>query len=120
MRDERGSASIWVLACCALLLVVAAAGTLRALAVLARHRAESAADLAAVAAAGRLGTAEPPCAWASRVASRNGLRVRSCRVQSDAGGRGGQVDVTVVLDVRLPVVGSHTVVASARAGRLTP
>ena len=54
-RRDRGSATIWVLACCALLLVVGRSSALRTAAVLARHRAEGAADLAALAAAGRIG-----------------------------------------------------------------
>jgi secretion/DNA translocation related TadE-like protein len=119
-RTEVGSASLWVLTCCALLIVVATAGTVRAVAILARHRAEAAADLAALAAAGRFGTAEAPCDWASRTATANGARLRTCRVRVDAGGRSGVVDVAVAITVDLPVVGSRTVIASARGGRLPP
>ena len=52
MSDDRGSASIWVLATALVVLAFGYAVTLRGLAVLARHRADAAADLAALAAAG--------------------------------------------------------------------
>jgi len=52
---ERGSATIWVLACCALVMLVGFLGVARTQAVLARHRAGAAADLAALAGAGRIG-----------------------------------------------------------------
>src|SRR5581483_9471789 len=53
-----GAASIWVLACCALLMLMAAVVTVCGLAVLARHRAEAGADLAALAAAERIGVSD--------------------------------------------------------------
>ena len=118
MRRDGGAAALWVLACCALLLVVSSVGVMRAAAVLARHRAEAAADLAALAAAGRLGTAQPPCPWAAELARRNGGQLQTCRVQGDDAGRGGTVDVVVAVPVRLPLIGSAQVRASARAGRL--
>jgi secretion/DNA translocation related TadE-like protein len=116
---ERGSAAIWVLACCALLMVVTGAATVRALAVLARHRAESSADLAALAAAGQIGVGDAACAFAARDARSNGARLRSCTVRLDAGGRSGSVRVAVLVTVRLPVVGACSVTASARAARLS-
>jgi secretion/DNA translocation related TadE-like protein len=118
-RRDRGSASIWVVACCALLLAIAAAAALRASAVLTRHRAEAAADLAALAAAGRLGTGTSPCPAAARVAAANHAVLRACRPHLDAGGRAGTVDVQVQVDLPLPVVGRSTVTATARAGRLS-
>ena len=117
-RGDRGAASVWVLACCALLLVVAGVATIRSLAVLARHRVESAADLAALAAAGRIGVGADECAAAGVIARANGARVSSCRVTLDAGKRSGSVVVRVRSDVGLPVVGTRSVTASARAGRL--
>jgi len=115
--QDRGSASIWVLAGALLLFAVAAAGTLRGLAVLARHRAESAADLAALAAAGRIGVADDACARAADIAARNDARVTSCRVRLAADGRSGAVRVVVAAPVALPGIGSRQVTASARAGR---
>jgi secretion/DNA translocation related TadE-like protein len=116
-RRERGSATIWVVACCALLMTVAGAATVRTLAVLARHRAEASADLAALAAAGRIGVSDDACAAASRVARANTARLRSCSVRLAPDGRSGTVALSVVLTARLPVVGSSQVVATARAAR---
>ena len=116
-RSDRGTATIWVLAVCVLLLMVAGVAAARAAAVLARHRAESAADVAALAAAGRLGTGQAPCLAAEAVARRNSATVDSCRVRADAAGRTGVVDVVVSVPVRLPGIGATRVRASARAGR---
>lgn len=115
--SERGSASIWVLAVASLLLVVAGMVTVRGLAVLGRHRAESAADLAALAAAGRIGFTDAPCAVAGPIAAANGAAVRSCAAAVSPDGRSGAVLVRVVLLLHLPGVGTREVVASARAGR---
>jgi secretion/DNA translocation related TadE-like protein len=116
-HPDRGSASIWLLACCALLLAVAFAGTVRAAAVVVRHRAESTADLAALAAAGQIGVSKGVCAAAARIAAANGASVRRCQPALAPGGRSGSVAVWLTMRVRLPVVGSRDVVASARAGR---
>jgi secretion/DNA translocation related TadE-like protein len=118
--DDRGSATIWVLTCCALLLVVGGVVTVRALAVLARHRAESSADLTALAAAGRIGVAADECPTAARVARANGAALRRCSVRLAADGRTGQVQIVVAMAVRLPLVGPRLVLASARAAREPP
>lgn len=115
--DERGSATIWVLACGALLMAVAMVGTVRGVAVLARHRAESSADLTALAAAGQIGLSDRACDVAARIAAANGARLSSCRVALDPGGRSGTVAIAVIAIVALPVVGARTVAATARAGR---
>lgn len=115
---DRGSATIWMLGCVLLVLAVLTATLVRTLAVLARHRAESAADLAALAAAGRIGTSSAPCPAAAGLADRNGARVISCDVHLDADGRSGTVLVRVTASAALPVVGIREVTASARAGRL--
>jgi secretion/DNA translocation related TadE-like protein len=117
-RGERGSASIWVVSCCALLLVVAGVLTVRGLAVVARTRAETSADLAALAAAGQIGLGGDPCAAAGRIAARNGAQLRGCHVALSADGRSGTVLVAVELGLQLPIVGRRSVVASARAARL--
>jgi secretion/DNA translocation related TadE-like protein len=109
-----------VLASCALLLVVAGVGTVRALAVVARHRAESSADLVALAGAGEIGVADDECAAAARIATSNGVRLHSCRVAVAADGRSGTVSVVVAGRVDLPLVGSRDVTATARAGRRPP
>jgi secretion/DNA translocation related TadE-like protein len=117
-RADGGSASIWVLSCCVLLMAVAGVATVRGVAVLSRHRAESSADLAALAAAGQIGVSDHACAAAERIAERNGARLRSCHLTLAPGGRSGTVVVSVMLAAQLPVVGRHQVVATARAGRL--
>ena len=115
---DRGSAVIWVLACGAVLMVFAIAIAARTCAVFARHRAEVAADLAALAAAGRIGVGGDPCASAAAIAARNRARLASCAVALDPGGRSGTVRIQVVEHVGLPLVGVRDVSASARAGRL--
>jgi len=107
-----------VLACCVLVLVIATLAVLRTAAVLARHRAESAADLSALAAAGGIGTAEDPCGAARRVAAANHATVSRCSLDLDASARSGTVLVQVGVTTALPIAGSRTVLASARAGRL--
>lgn len=115
---DRGSATIWVLGCALLVLLVGTVCFVRGLAVLARHRAESAADLAALGGASRIGTAASPCAVAADLAGRNGARLISCVVRVDPDGRSGTVLVRVSAPATLPVVGAREVTASARAGRL--
>ena len=119
-RASVGSASIWVVAAAALLMTVAGAAVVRAAAVLARHRVEAAADLAALAGAGRLGTGGDPCAASARVARWNGAELVACRVRADPTGRTGIVDVAVVRRIGLPWLGRATVRATARAGRAPP
>lgn len=117
-RVDRGSASVWVLACSALVLLIGVATSLRTAAVLARHRAESAADFAALAAAGRIGLGNDSCVAAAALAAANGAALVRCRAQLGSDGRTGTVDVAVSLPVRLPVLGTERVIATARAGRL--
>ncbi len=116
-RGDLGSASVWVVSCCALLMVVAGIATIRTLAVLARHRAEASADLAVLAAAGQIGVTDDQCAAAARIAHRNGARVRACTVRLAPDGRSGTVSVSIGLTARLPVVGAEEIVATARAAR---
>ena len=59
VADERGSATVWVLALSGVLAAVGVAGVLIGAAVVARHRATSAADLSALAAAGQAATSGP-------------------------------------------------------------
>ena len=117
-RLDTGSASVWVLTCSALVLLIGVATSLRTAAVLARHRAESAADFAALAAAGRIGLGADSCAKAAALAAANGATLVRCRANLGSDGRTGTVDVAVSLPVRLPVLGIERVIATARAGRL--
>jgi secretion/DNA translocation related TadE-like protein len=114
---ERGSATIWVLAACALVVLAGSIAMARTEAVLARHRAEAAADLAALAAAGRIGIGTDYCAAARRIASADGAELDRCVTALAAGGRSGTVTVRVRANVHLPVIGARAVTASAIAER---
>jgi secretion/DNA translocation related TadE-like protein len=112
---ERGSASPVVLATAILALLLASGSAALGQAVRARHVAESAADLAALAAAGDPAAGFAPAAGCGRgawVAAANGARLTACRA-------GGDGSVTVDVAVRLPgALGAlGPAVARARAGR---
>lgn len=93
------------------LCVVALAVMLLGLAQSARHKANSAADLAALAAAQVLvdGTG-PPCDVASSNAGANGARIAVCAVDGEV------VTVSVIVDVHLGRFGLGAATATARAG----
>jgi secretion/DNA translocation related TadE-like protein len=116
-RRDTGSASIWVLACAALVMVVAMVVVLRTTAVIARHRAESAADEAALAAATQIGRSDQACPAAAAVARANGARLLSCVADLASDGRSGAVTVVVGVDVRIAIIGTEQVRSTARAGR---
>ncbi|BBY51179.1 hypothetical protein MARA_46470 [Mycolicibacterium arabiense] len=95
----------------AVLVAVALGGVAVGSAVSARHRAQSAADLAALAAAGRLGLGrDAACAWAESIAAPMRARVTECLVDG--------LDVVVRVDVtaQLGRWGVGTARAAARAG----
>jgi secretion/DNA translocation related TadE-like protein len=119
VRDD-GSATIWVLGCAALLALITAVAVLRGAAVVARHRAEGAADLAALAAAAHIGLDLAGCAAAAAVADANGAHIQSCVLSQGADARSGAVVVRVLLPVHLPGVTLGSVSATARAGRGVP
>lgn len=112
---DAGSATVWLLALAMLGTAVFAATLAIGAVVAARHRAESAADLAALAAADRL-LLDPDggCARAAGIATAQGAVLVSCAVDRSA----DAVDVVAEVDVgRLPVrlpVGPAR--ARARAG----
>ncbi|ASR00274.1 hypothetical protein CGL27_22810 [Streptomyces sp. 11-1-2] len=104
--DDRGSATVWTAlaatALCAVFAAVLAAGQ----AMVARHRAGGAADLAALAAADHgLEGARTACGLARRVASAQGARVVRCALSGEI------ADLTA--EVR---TGPFTLRARARAG----
>lgn len=92
-----GAGSVLVLSVLAVGLAAALAVGALAQVVLARHQAEAAADLAALAAADvALGRATgDPCQAAARVASGNGAVLVTCRLDSD-----GSVTVRASVQVR--------------------
>lgn len=79
-------------------------------AVSARHRAQAAADLAALAGAASAIDAEEACAEADRLARANAASLRACGVEGFA------VTVRVSVPVSLSVFGSDEAGALARAG----
>lgn len=95
----------------AVLLAVTLGGVYLGSAVIARHRAQAAADLASLAAAGRLaGGADVACQQASAVAQAMHTELMRCAVE----------DLDVVVTVEAPVsfgrVGVGPAQAAARAG----
>jgi len=116
-RGDRGSATLWVVAAIVLVVAVCTAAVLRTRAVIARHRAESAADLSALAAATAIGLAPDPCVPATRVARANRAAVLACVPELAPDGRSGSVRVRVACTMPIPVVGTRRVEATARAAR---
>ncbi|ORA39715.1 helicase [Mycobacterium branderi] len=108
-RGERGSATLVAAAMVAALLAVTVGGAYLGSAVVARHRAQAAADLAALAAAARLPAgADAACGQATAVA-------RTMRVDDvDCVVRG--LDAVVSVRVAVPLVGWGSARAAARAG----
>jgi secretion/DNA translocation related TadE-like protein len=95
----------------AVILAVCGAAMVVGTAVIARHRAQSAADLAALAAAGRLAAGQDTaCGWAAAVAEPTGARVTACTVDAL------DVVVTVDVDATLGRWGVGSARAAARAG----
>jgi len=86
MRSERGSATVYAVPLLAALLAITAALAWAGGTVVAHRRAQSAADLAALAGASR---PESGCRAAAANAGPNGARLVDCRVE------GGHVWVTV-------------------------
>lgn len=104
---DRGSATVVAVAMVAVLLCVTGAGAYLGSAVVARHRAQAAADLAALAGAARLPSGvAAACAHASAVA--HGMRVADAQCSVDG--------LDVVVTVRVAVAFAGAARAVARAG----
>ncbi|BBY19179.1 Rv3654c family TadE-like protein [Mycolicibacterium litorale] len=81
MCDERGAATLTAVAALAVLIAVTGGLAHVGSAVVARHRAQAAADLAALAAAGRLAAGtESACAQATLVAEAMNTSLTHCAV----------------------------------------
>jgi secretion/DNA translocation related TadE-like protein len=95
----------------ALVLAMCGGAVVVGTAVIARHRAQAAADLAALAAAARLAAGQDTaCGWAVSVADRMDGRVTACTVNAL------DVVVTVDVDATLGRWGLGSARAAARAG----
>lgn len=112
VRDQRGAASVLVVALAGVLLLVGAAAGVVGAIVVAHRAAQSAADLSALAGAAQL--ADPvgrdPCTTAGEVARANGADLVSCEVAGS--------DVTVEVRVSGPrwLGQDQDLVGRARAG----
>lgn len=118
---DRGSATIWVLACATLVLLLGLVVAIRAAAALTRHEAETAADLAALAGASRIGYVGDVagiCRAAEAIVKANGGLLLACSASLQPDGLTGTVSVRAAVSARLPVVGGVRATASARAARL--
>lgn len=80
-RSERGSISPLVIGCLGVLLLLGAALGVVSAMVRAHRDAQSAADLAALAAAQALGAGRDPCAAGTAIAAANRARLVSCAVE---------------------------------------
>jgi secretion/DNA translocation related TadE-like protein len=116
--EDRGSAAVLVAGVCAVMMLLGTAAAWVSMAAYASVRAQSAADLSALAGAtARLhllaGLAQvDPCSAAAAVAALNGAALDSCAVD-------GVTNVTVSVSVRapgVPAVAGSAATASARAG----
>lgn len=125
-RTDRGAATLWTVGLLLLLVTAAGLGVAVTVTTAARHRAQTAADLAALAGAGRFGVAPggsapgAVCVRAGEVAAANGAALVRCTA-TPTGPRSGEVAVVVRVSFRLgpgPGAGGHEALARARAARL--
>jgi secretion/DNA translocation related TadE-like protein len=116
LAGDRGSATVWVVALSGVLAAIGMAAVLVGSAVVGRHRAAGAADLAALAAAeSAVRGRSDACGVAEAVARANGARLSGCSVDP-----GAVVDVAVEVRVRLGPLGTGLATARARAGPVLP
>jgi secretion/DNA translocation related TadE-like protein len=108
--DDRGSATVLVVAVAGLLLVVGLALGVVAAMVRAHRVAQAGADLAALAAAHGLAAGRDGCLDADRIAGANAVRLTSCRVE------GRDVVVAVVASGPHWLGQTADLTAEARAG----
>ncbi|TDU76863.1 Rv3654c family TadE-like protein [Streptomyces sp. KS 21] len=110
MSRDRGSATVWAALVATVLGAVFGGVLLLGQAVVARHRAAAAADLAALAAAATWAHGpEAACAAARRVAGAQSAAVTACTLQGEV------AEVTA-----RPATGPFDPTISARAGPLLP
>lgn len=103
-RDD-GAGSVLMLAIVAVVLMLAGVAALLGRVSAARHEAQSAADLAALAGASAYLRGAEPCAVARQITAVNGATLGSCEIR----------DGHVIVTARVPVAGMWAS-ASARAG----
>jgi secretion/DNA translocation related TadE-like protein len=111
LDSECGSASVVAAAMMSVLMALTVGGALVGSAVIARHRAQAAADLAALSAAGHLVLGpDAACGSAASLTTAMSATMTTCTV--------AQLDVVVTVEVPVGLGrwGVHVATASARAG----
>lgn len=112
VSDDTGAATVLAAVLIAVLTTIVVAGIWLASAVIARHRAQAAADLAALVGAARMPAGEArACSEAEALARLMGAAMRQCAVS--------RLDVTVVVSVAAGGPMGTEATASARAGPTT-
>jgi secretion/DNA translocation related TadE-like protein len=109
-RSDEGSATVWILASGLVLVLAAVAIAMAGAGTVARHRAQAAADLAALAGALRTWDGEQAaCQRAAEISARNGAQLVSCHLDG--------LDVVVAVEVAPALLAGIGVArAAARAG----
>jgi secretion/DNA translocation related TadE-like protein len=111
---DRGAATVWVLAAGLMTVLVALAMSAAGAGIVARHRAQGAADLGALAGATRaIEGEESACATAGSIVAANGGRLARCGLD------GFDVIVTVEVSPALVATFGGSARATARAGAAT-
>ncbi|MEU9887280.1 Rv3654c family TadE-like protein [Sphaerisporangium sp. NPDC051011] len=111
VAGDRGSATVWVVGAMALVWLLAGVLLMAGVTRVGRHRAQSAADLSALAGASQaLAAPARACRLARDIAHANGATVSRCAVDA------GVVDVSVVVPLTIPWAGRRSIVATSRAG----
>jgi secretion/DNA translocation related TadE-like protein len=114
-RDDRGVATVWAVGAIAVLTSMAVFGLHLGEAMVARHQAESAADLAALAgAAGAVAGEQYACAQARRVTDRMRVQLAACQMN------GLDVLVEATAQPRGWLGGLGAATGRARAGPIAP
>jgi secretion/DNA translocation related TadE-like protein len=110
-RPDRGGATIWLLASGLLVVLLGAAMAGVGAAVVARHRAQAAADLGALAGAlHALAGEQEACDRAASIVAANGARIIRCRLD------GFDISVTAAVSPAGYAALAGAAEASARAG----
>lgn len=112
--SERGSGTVLALGVAMVLALAAAAAVLVGQVTTLRHRADAAADLAALAGAQTARDGGDPCPVAGGIAAANGGLLRSC-VVGPAGDAAVAGQVLVQVTVSATVLGGRTLTAVGRA-----
>ncbi|MEO3811327.1 Rv3654c family TadE-like protein [Sphaerisporangium sp. B11E5] len=108
---EKGSGTVWLVSLMALIWLVAGASVAAGAIRVARHRAETAADLSALAGAVHaLAAPAYACRRAASVATANHAGLARCTVHT------GVIHVRVAVTASVPLLGRRSLTAEARAG----